>query len=102
MTHESSCNCGHHHHHHLPLIVDVRTPDKYESAHLDDAVNIPLEELEETIPHLVGAKSAPIAVYCTSGGKSARACKLLHEMGYTHAEDWGGIEAARAKVEGRC
>jgi len=53
-------------------IIDVRTAGEYSSGAYPKARNIPLDAIESKIAKL-GAKDAPIVVYCASGSRSAQA-----------------------------
>jgi len=56
-------------------ILDVRTREEFSAEHLDGAVNIPLQELEERLNEL--DRSKPVLVYCHSGGRSRSASEIL-------------------------
>ena len=61
------------------MLVDVRTPEEFESGHIDGAVNIPVDQ--------VAASDAfegqdRIVVYCRSGRRSAAAAQELAGRGY--------------------
>lgn len=71
------------------IIIDVRTADEYKAAHVEGAVNIPNDEIENRVNY---DKNKPIAVYCQTGVRSSEAAKTLEKMGYTKIYDLGGIE----------
>lgn len=71
------------------IIVDVRTKEEYEEGHIKDAINIPLDEIDQASNQL--AKNDTILIYCRSGNRSAKAAKKLYEMEYTSIYDFGGI-----------
>ncbi|MCK5567180.1 MAG: rhodanese-like domain-containing protein [Actinomycetia bacterium] len=71
------------------IILDVRTQEEYSEGHLDKALLIPVDELEERIDELPGNK--PIIVYCRSGVRSNRAAGILIDNGFTKVYDMGGI-----------
>ncbi len=51
------------------LLVDVREQSEYQSGHIPNAINIPLQTLAhslEQIPH-----DRPVVLYCSSGYRSA-------------------------------
>lgn len=62
------------------IIVDVRTEEEYEEAHLVDALNIPYDIIDETIDL---DKEKTILVYCRSGNRSKIAFDILTDLGYT-------------------
>jgi rhodanese-related sulfurtransferase len=75
-------------------LVDVRTAEEYGVTHLKNAQNICVTEddFQEKVKTL--DKDKPVYVYCKSGGRSARAAKILAEMGFTQIYDLaGGITA---------
>ncbi|PQB04858.1 rhodanese-like domain-containing protein [Aureitalea marina] len=74
-------------------LVDVRTPEEYSVSHLKNAQNICVTD--DDFQDQVGVldKSKPVYVYCRSGKRSARAAKILKEMGFTKVYDLqGGIQ----------
>jgi rhodanese-related sulfurtransferase len=73
-------------------LVDVRTEEEFGASHLKDAQNIcvTMDNFEERAKGL--DKNKPVYVYCKSGGRSARAAKILTDMGFTKVYDLqGGI-----------
>lgn len=70
------------------LIVDVRTKEEYEISHIKNALNIPYNELDNTINL---AKDKYILVYCKSGKRSKIAYTKLKELGYK-TFDLGSID----------
>ena len=64
-------------------LLDVRSVAEYESGHVDGAQNIPVQELEARMGEVPA--SAPVVVYCQSGGRSAAAARMLRNAGHvTH------------------
>lgn len=61
------------------IIVDVRTKEEYEEAHLVEAINIPYDEINNEIDL---DKSKTILVYCRSGARSSIAYETLENLGY--------------------
>ena len=73
------------------IILDVRTREEYESAHIPGAICVPNETIgEEDIPELP-KKDQLILVYCRSGNRSKQASAKLVELGYTNVVEFGGI-----------
>ena len=74
--------------------LDVRTADEYAAGHLPWASNIDwyapdfLAQVEAIYP-----KSAPLAIYCRSGRRSADAASALSKAGYTVCNLRGGYMA---------
>ena len=62
------------------LILDVRTMSEFQSGHIEEAMNIPIDELQTRIGEL--NKSIEIIVYCGSGHRSSQAIKILVDNGF--------------------
>ena len=82
------------------LVVDVRTVQEYQAAHLTNVVNIPLDQLKEKLPDRVPDKSRVLLLHCRSGRRSGIAERELRAMGYTNAFNIGSFEQAKGIVEG--
>lgn len=76
------------------VVIDVRTPEEYQSGHLAGTTNIPLAEIEGRIASVAPDKSKPVLVHCQSGGRSSKAEALLKKQGYTDAHNLGGYKDA--------
>jgi hydroxyacylglutathione hydrolase len=70
-----------------PRVLDVRTPGEWEAGHIEDAVHIPLAELNARLHEL---PDAPLAVMCGSGYRSAIAASLLLRNGRREIVDVPG------------
>jgi rhodanese-related sulfurtransferase len=74
------------------VILDVRNETEYAVAHLDNAIWIPLHELENRIDELSDKQSSLVLVYCGVGGRSVTACQILKDHGFTKVYNMmGGI-----------
>jgi rhodanese-related sulfurtransferase len=74
------------------VILDVRNETEYAAAHLDNAIWIPLHELENRINELTDKQNTPVLVYCGVGGRSVVACQILKDHGFTKVYNMiGGI-----------
>jgi hydroxyacylglutathione hydrolase len=62
------------------LILDVRDPDEFASAHVPGAVHIPYGQLTERLSEL--ARDRPIATMCSGGKRSGLAASLLQREGF--------------------
>lgn len=71
-------------------LVDVRTLEEFRAGHLPNAKNICVtdDDFQEKVAGL--DKDRPIYVYCRSGKRSAKAAKILREMGFTEIYDMDG------------
>lgn len=77
------------------VIVDVRTPQEYAAGHIDGAINIELGSIAQGVAKAGIGKDDTIKLYCQSGVLSGRALTTLKDLGYSKAENAGGIEQAR-------
>jgi rhodanese-related sulfurtransferase len=68
------------------LVLDVRTPEDFigEQGHIEDAVNIPAEELQQRMNEIGNYLEHPVAIVCGSEKKSAKTARLLTEAGFTN------------------
>jgi len=73
------------------IILDVRTPEEFADSYIDGAINIPNEQIKDSLLEQIPDKSAKILVYCRSGRRSQEAAKKLIKIGYTNVYDFGGL-----------
>lgn len=71
------------------ILLDVRTKEEYDDQHLPDAVNIPLDQIQDGKIDL--GKNKTIIVYCKSGARSKVASQTLLELGFNNVYDLGSI-----------
>lgn len=64
-----------------PLVLDVREEDEYESGHIPGARHVPVEVIERIAEQLDNRR--PIAVVCRTARRSAYACRILSQSGFT-------------------
>jgi rhodanese-related sulfurtransferase len=78
-------------------VLDVREPHEYEVANIGARL-IPLAELPERLVEL--DRNETLAVHCKTGGRSARAVKLLRDAGFQNVYNVkGGIDAWSEKID---
>jgi rhodanese-related sulfurtransferase len=76
------------------VILDVRNQSEYDLGHLYNAVLIPVYQLENRTRELQAHANDEIIVYCRAGSRSALACQILVENGFTKVYNMlGGIIA---------
>ena len=74
----------------IATLLDVRTPEEYNTSHFANATLFPLQTIESgTLPNF--AKDSKIYLYCRSGNRSAQATTLLQKAGFTNITDLGGL-----------
>ena len=66
------------------LVLDVRTSEDFvgEQGHIDGAVNIPVEELQQRMAELGDHLEHPVAIVCRTDKRSVKAALLLTEEGF--------------------
>jgi phage shock protein E len=74
----------------LPTIIDVRSPQEFQSQHYPGAINIPLHEIKNHLQE-IREMSTPIIAYCMSGARSMMAVSILKENGIENVENGGGL-----------
>lgn len=79
-------------------IVDVRTPEEFKTGHINGAINIPLDKLQERLDEF-RQMPKPILAYCRSGARSGMAVGILKQNGIDQAVNGGGLEEAKRKVK---
>ena len=72
------------------LLVDVRTSEEFVMGAHPDAVNIPLDDIEQSIEKF-GDKNREIILYCASGARSAYGKRILDAAGFTNVKNGGGL-----------
>jgi len=63
------------------IILDVRRQDEYDSGHIERAIIIPVDELEDRLDEL--SKNDELLVYCRTGNRSSSAINILQLNGFT-------------------
>jgi len=79
------------------VILDVRTPEEYETARLDGALIIDFYETDfaDRIAEL--DRDVPYLLYCRSGNRSGQTRQIMEDLGFTEVYDVdGGINAWQA------
>jgi rhodanese-related sulfurtransferase len=80
------------------VLLDVREPWEYTTAHIDGSAHIPMNE----IPNRVGELDPEqhIVVMCHAGVRSAHVTEWLRRNGYTNVQSMaGGIDAWSRTVD---
>jgi glyoxylase-like metal-dependent hydrolase (beta-lactamase superfamily II)/rhodanese-related sulfurtransferase len=71
-----------------PQIVDVRTGEEWEQAHVLGSVHIPLGELAERLDDV--PRNSNFVVHCATGYRSLVAASILERNGFTNFSDLAG------------
>lgn len=64
------------------LVVDVRTAAEFETAHIDGAINLPLDQIDGNLRQLAGRR---LLLICQSGNRATRAQRRLRAAGLSGA-----------------
>ena len=70
------------------LLIDVRTRDEFDEAHIFGAINFPLYELLERVTCASVQFCQAIIIYCETGQRSRSAAMALACIGYTNVLLW--------------
>jgi rhodanese-related sulfurtransferase len=83
------------------LYLDVRSVPEFEAGHAIGAINIPIMHFSPgvgmspnqdfaAVVQAALAKDAKLVIGCKTGGRSARACEVMSQMGYTNVANVRG------------
>ena len=73
------------------FLLDVRNPDEYEIAKINNSVLIPLPQLRSRLHEI--PKDKEIIIYCHHGNRSLEAARILNENGFSQVKSLvGGID----------
>lgn len=75
-----------------PLVLDIRTPREWGTAHIANSRNIPLNHLQERMDEV--PRTRRIALHCAGGYRSSIAGSILHQHGITNLIEMAGGLAA--------
>jgi rhodanese-related sulfurtransferase len=73
------------------MLIDARTKEEYQEAHIVGAVSIPEKNFEDSVALLPTNKNYQLVLYCNGVkcGKSKKAAKKAEAMGYTNILIYG-------------
>jgi len=75
-----------------PQVVDVRTPSEWQAGHIETALHVPLNDLQQRFAQIPKGRS--LVVVCKSGYRSSIAASLLERAGFGPVTDLiGGMDA---------
>ncbi len=75
------------------IILDVREDNEFNQGHLENAINIPFDELEDRFMNEVTSdKEQIIILYCRSGHRAMIAAETLASLGFTNLYTFGSID----------
>lgn len=71
-------------------LIDVRTPEEFNSGHIPGSLNINVETLADRLDEI--PRDVPVVLYCRTGSRSAMAAQILVNAGFEAVYDLGGIQ----------
>ena len=75
---------------HKPVLLDVRTQSEYNDGHIQNAINIPHDQILKE-PQLVSAyKDSQMVVFCRSGVRAGKVIEMLEGLGFKEIIDIDG------------
>lgn len=74
------------------VIIDVRTPEEFQSARLNKAINIEWQNILSIQDNI--NKTEKIYLYCRSGNRSQRATEILVDAGFVDVINLGSLQQA--------
>jgi phage shock protein E len=83
------------------IVIDVRSMNEFESGHLMQAYNMPLDRIEVLAPSTVKDRNKVLLLHCATGVRSNMAKKRLEAIGYKNVFNLGSYERAGKIVMGR-
>lgn len=79
------------------IILDVRSKGEYAGGHIRNSINIPVDQLGNSLSKLKN-KNQPIICCCASGMRSGAAKRILKSNGYTEVYNGGGWYGLQNKI----
>ncbi len=70
------------------LLLDVRSPDEFEAGHIENAVNIPVDEIRGRLSDIPAGKN--IYIYCEAGLRGYLTQRILKQNGFDHVLNLSG------------
>lgn len=70
------------------LLLDVSTAEEFKGGNIDNAVNIPLDELRDRLNEICVERQ--IYIYCEAGLRGYMAQQILRQNGYKHVRNLSG------------
>ncbi len=75
---------------HDAVVVDVREQSEFTVAHILNARNVPLKELDARVKELARFKEKPVIVTCDNGNRSRGGAATLRKLGFKQVYNLAG------------
>jgi phage shock protein E len=81
------------------VVLDVRDEDEFGRGHVEGAIHLDTELLEQNVRRMVPDEATPIVCYCSSGYRAALVADELQKLGYRSVVSIdGGLRAHLSAV----
>lgn len=77
-------------------LIDVRSLAEFNQGHVEQALNLPLDELTTAVSRRWPDQQQVLILHCASGVRSGIARRKLQRLGYVHAFNLGSWREAQA------
>ena len=75
-------------------VIDFRKKSEYDSEHVVDSINIPLNQINQSLAQI--SKEEPFMIHCAGGYRSTIAASILKQRGWNNIVDVrGGLDAIK-------
>ena len=78
------------------LVLDVRSQEEFDEAHLEGAIHIPWDDTDSLIAAIGSDQQRQVVVYCRTGNRAGKVQAALEEAGYTNIFNATGFEALQS------
>ncbi len=72
------------------FLLDVRSEEEFNDGHIEGAVNLPMQLLQQKAKDIIPSLSTPVITCCLSGGRSLISAVALEDLGYTNVMNLEG------------
>ena len=79
-----------------PVVIDIRRTSEYSAEHVEGAINIPLDDINNNLTQF--PKEQPFIIHCGSGYRTMIAASILKARGWENFADVVGGLAAISKT----
>ena len=83
------------------MVIDVRSDNEFDSGHIIQAHNMPLDRIDVLAPSTVKDKNKVLLLHCATGVRSNMAKKKLVDLGYKNVFNLGSYDRAQKIIGGR-
>jgi rhodanese-related sulfurtransferase len=82
------------------LLVDCREQDEYNLVRIEQAMLMPMSEIQARLGELEPHRQRHIVVHCHHGGRSMRVTAWLRQQGFANVQSLaGGIDQWAAEID---